>query len=86
MALVLLPLVNAIGDLGPVVQFIFFGSLMFVFTHISSASPFLDNIEGQVYFKKEYLLKKSLLKFQLEMVMYAVFFSLIMTVCISFFR
>lgn len=85
MGVVLLPLFSAIEDLMIIIQFIFFGGLMFVYTHISSASPFMDNIEGQVYFKKQYLLKKSFFKFQFEMVMYAVLFGFIMTLLMHFF-
>ena len=36
-----------------VVRINFFGSLMFVYTHIAAVSPCIDNIEGYVYFKKE---------------------------------
>jgi len=79
MGVVLMPLFSAIYNLSYIIQFIFFVSLMFIYTHLSSASPFMDNIEGQVYFKKDYLIKKSFFKFQFEMVMYAVLFGLIMT-------
>lgn len=79
MAVVLIPIVSALKNFMFIMQFIFFASLMFVYTHISSAAPFMDNIEGQVYFKKEYLLRKAFFKFQLEMVMYSVLFGFIMT-------
>lgn len=79
MAMVLLPILTALQDLPALMIFLFFFLLMFVFTHISSAAPFLDNIEGQVYFKKEYLMKRAFLKFQLEMVIYSFIFSLMMT-------
>ncbi|MBT2582611.1 hypothetical protein [Planococcus sp. ISL-109] len=85
MGIVLLPLVSGIGELALLVQFVFFASLMFIFTHFSSASPFMDNIEGQVYFKKEYLHRKSFWKFQLEMVMYSILFGLLMTISMYFF-
>lgn len=85
MSIVLLPLLSAIENLMVIMQFIFFVSLMFVYTHISSAAPFMDNIEGQVYFKKEYLLKNSFFKFQLEMIMYAILFGLIIILSMHYF-
>lgn len=85
MGVVLLPLFTAIENLIFILQFIFFVTLMFVYTHISSAAPFLDNIEGYVYFKKEYLQKKSILKFQFEMIMYAVLFGFIITLFMQVF-
>lgn len=84
MGLVLLPLFSAIKNLVFITQFIFFVSLIFVYTHISSASPFMDNIEGQVYFKKEYLLKKAFFKFQFEMLIYSALFGFIMTLLLQF--
>lgn len=84
MGVVLLPLLSSIKNLVFITQFTFFCSLIFVYTHISSASPFIDNIEGQIYFKEEYLLKKAFLKFQIEMVIYAVLFGFIMTLLLQF--
>ncbi|HSJ39118.1 MAG TPA: hypothetical protein VK945_13000 [Planococcus sp. (in: firmicutes)] len=85
MGSVLLPLVSGLMELSLLVQFLFFVGLMFIFTHFSSASPFMDNIEGQVYFKKEYLQKKYFWKFQLEMVMYSILFGILMTMFMYFF-
>lgn len=79
MSVVLYPILNTIGDLSFVLKFIFFSSLMFVYTHIAAVSPFMDNIEGLVYFKKNYLTKKFFLKFQLEMLIYSIIFSLLMS-------
>ena len=85
MSIVLLPLVSALADLAISVQFLFFAGLMFIFTHFSSASPFMDNIEGQVYFKKEFLQRKSFWKFQLEMIMYSILFGILMILFMYFF-
>lgn len=79
MSIVLFPLLNVLGELDLVLKFTFFGGLMFVYTHIAATSPFMDNIEGLVYFKKEYLKKKFFLKFQLEMVIYSILFGFLMS-------
>lgn len=84
MSIVLFPLLSFIGDLTFVLSAIFFGSLMFVYTHIAAASPFIDNIEGYVYFKKNYLMKKEFVKFQFEMVLYSILFGLSMAFLTSF--
>lgn len=78
MSVILFPLLNSITDLSFTVKAIFFGSLMFVYTHIAAGSPFIDNIEGYVYFKKDYLMKKYFIKFQVEMVLYSILFGLSM--------
>lgn len=85
MGIVLLPLLSDIKNHTFITQFIFLGSLMFIYTDISSASPFISNIEGQVYFKKEYLVKGFFFKFQFEMLMYSTLFGLIMTLFLHFF-
>ena len=85
MGVVLLPILSALEDLTIIIQFIFFVSLMFIYTHISSAAPAPDNIEGQVHFKNKYLQKNSFIKFQVEMVMYSVLFGLIKTFFMHFF-
>ncbi len=79
MAAVLFPILEAIKDLSTIKLFIFFGLLMFIYTHLAAASPFIDNIEGFVYFKKEYLKKKFFIKFQMEMIIYCVIFGAIMS-------
>ena len=77
MAIVLLPIFSALQQLSHVL--LFFALLLFVYTHLSAASPFMDNIEGQVYVKREFLMKKAFLKFQLEMLIYATIFGALMT-------
>ena len=79
MSLVLLPVVDYLITFSFFQQFIFFSSLMFIFTHIAAVSPFIDNIEGLVYFKKEYIKKGTFIKFQLEMIIYSVIFSIILS-------
>lgn len=84
MAIILFPLLSSIATLSFGMSIIFFSSLMFVYTHIAAASPFIDNIEGYVYFKKDYLMKKYFIKFQLEMVLYSILFGLFMTILMGF--
>lgn len=84
MSIILFPLLSSVAGLSFAVSAVFFGSLMFVYTHIAAVSPFIDNIEGYVYFKKEYLMKKYFLKFQLEMVLYCILFGLSMALLMGF--
>ena len=79
MAVVLFPILGEIKGLSFMLQFLFFASLMFIYTHLAAVSPFIDNIEGFVYFKKEYLKKKFFIKFQIEMIIYSVLFGLFMS-------
>jgi hypothetical protein len=55
----------------------FFSGLMFIYTHLAAVSPFMDNIEGLVYFKEKYLVRKFFLKFQVEMILYSLLFGLL---------
>lgn len=84
MSIVLFPIFDTLINLNIFLLFIFFASLMFVYTHLSSASPFMDNIEGHVYFKKNFLQKKSFIKFQIEMILYSLLFAVLMTTGMSF--
>jgi hypothetical protein len=77
MSLVLFPLLPSIVALPFGLSVAFFSGLMFIYTHLAAVSPFLDNIEGWVYFKEEYLVKKFFLKFQVEMILYSLLFSLL---------
>ncbi|AOM84377.1 hypothetical protein [Salisediminibacterium beveridgei] len=83
MAVILLPLFSAVTDLSFFIAVLFFGGLMFIYTHLSSVSPFIDNIEGQVYFKKSYLRKDYFWKFQYEMLMYSVLFGFLMAAAVT---
>lgn len=84
MAVVLFPVLGVFQGFSLGMNFIFFASLMFVYTHIAAVSPFIDNIEGWVYFKKNYLQKKFFLKFQLEMLIYGILFGLLMSLFIRY--
>ncbi len=76
MSVALYPVLGSLGDLSFALRFAFFAGLMFIFTHISSAAPCADNIEGFVYMKEEFLARSSFLKFQMEMVIYSTLFAL----------
>ena len=84
MAIVLLPLLNAIINFSFIESFVFFAGLMFIYSHLAAASPFIDNIEGQVYFKAKYLVKEYFLKFQFEMIIYSLILTLAMSYLIKF--
>lgn len=77
MSLVLFPLLPSIAAQSFGLNIAFFSGLMFVYTHLAAVSPFMDNIEGLVYFKKSYLAKKSFVKFQAEMVLYSLLFGVL---------
>ena len=79
MAAVLVPILDTILGLDFITQITFFSGLMFVYTHFSAASPFIDNIEGFVYFKNKYLQKKEFLKFQFEMILYSILFGVLLS-------
>jgi hypothetical protein len=79
MAVILLPFLNTILIFSFLEKIIFFSGLMFVYTHFSAVSPFIDNIEGFVYFKNKYLEKKAFLKFQLEMIIYSILFGFLLS-------
>ena len=78
MAAVLLPFLDTILGFDFITKIMFFSVLMFVYTHFAAASPFIDNIEGFVYFKNKYLQKKAFLKFQLEMILYSILFGVLL--------
>ena len=82
MSVLLYPVLGAIRYLPFAAKLFFFAGLMFVYTHFAAASPFMDNIEGCVYFKEKYLQKKYFWKFQGEMVIYSVLFGLLMSLFI----
>jgi len=75
MSLVLYPILPALEELSFGVRFAFLGGLMFIFTHLSSASPGPDNIEGFVYMKERYFSKRAFMKFQGEMLLYSIVFA-----------
>lgn len=75
LSIVLYPILAPLADLDTIFRFLFFFGLMFIYTHLGSAAPCPDNIEGLVYMKKKYLSRLSFLKFQLEMLLYSLIFA-----------
>ncbi|KAB3533581.1 hypothetical protein F8154_10470 [Alkaliphilus pronyensis] len=76
LSLVLYPVLNSLGEMSFSLRFIFFVGLMFIYTHLGSAAPCPDNIEGFVYLRKRYFNINSFYKFQLEMLIYSFLFAL----------
>lgn len=76
MSIVLYPLLGFLGENGYLPRVLFLLGLMFVYTHVGSAAPCPDNIEGMVYLKRKYIDLSLFGKFQLEMVFYSLLFSL----------
>ncbi len=77
MSLVLYPILPFIKELTFGVQFIFMGSLMFVYADFASAIPFSNTIEGIVYLKKQYVERKVFWTIQFEAIMYSLLFGLL---------
>ncbi|MCP1715462.1 hypothetical protein J2T58_001327 [Methanocalculus alkaliphilus] len=75
LSLVLYPILTPLGELDPILRFLFFFGLAFVYTHIGSAAPCPDNIEGLIYMKRKYLSRSGFLKFQSEMLLYSLIFA-----------
>ncbi len=70
MSLVLYPVLGALGDLSLGLQFVFMASLMYVYTDLSAATPFSNNIEGIIYMKG-HIVRRAFWPTQLEAVLYA---------------
>lgn len=77
MSVVLYPILPFLTTLSFWQQFLFMGSLMFVYTDFSCAVPFSNTIEGLVYLKKEFVKKKVFWTIQLEAIIYSVLFGLL---------
>lgn len=77
MSIVLYPILPYLKELSFVMQFIFMGSLMFVYADFASAIPFSNTIEGIVYLKKEFVAKRVFWTIQLEAVLYSIMFGLL---------
>ena len=77
MSLPLYVVFASLSEMGFILRALFLGGLAFVYTHLSSASPSPDNIEGFVYLRERYFQKSAFLKYQLEMVMYTALFALL---------
>lgn len=71
MGLALLPLSNALKDWTTLKKAAFFGSLFFVFTHISASAPSPANLEGIVYMKPEFI-QLGFAKMQVEMILHSI--------------
>ncbi len=75
LSVVLYPILSALGETGYLTRTVFLFGILFVYTHIASAAPCPDNVEGLVYLKREYIDTSMILKFQMEMVLYSVLFA-----------
>ncbi len=76
MAIVLLPLLDAIGDLAFGIRVAFLAGLMFVYADFASAVPFPNTIEGLVYLEEKYVSRDAFLTIQFEAVVYSLLFGL----------
>ena len=76
MAIVLLPLFDAIGNLTYGIRVAFLAGLMFVYADLASAVPFPNTIEGLVYLETEYISHDSFLTIQFEALLYSLLFGL----------
>lgn len=74
MAIVLFPLLPAIGDLSFGVRFAFLAGLMFVYTDLAAATPFANNIEGLVYLKPRFTTRDVFWRIQAEAIVYSLIF------------
>ncbi len=71
MSIVLYPVLGPIGELSFALRLLFMVGLLFIYTHLSSAAPCIDNIEGFIYMKEQYIKKRAFLNFQREMIIYS---------------
>jgi hypothetical protein len=76
MAIVLLPLLGAIGNLTYGIRVAFLAGLMFVYADLASAVPFPNTIEGLVYLEEKYVSRDSFLTIQFEAILYSLMFGL----------
>ena len=83
MALAFMPFSGVLAEFGFLKTASLSAAFVFVFTHLASASPFIDNIEGFVYFKSKYFKTKAFLKFQTEMIFYSILFGLFIALSIK---
>lgn len=76
MGLVLLPLHNVLREWPFSKKFLFFSTLLFVLTHLSSSAPSPANIEGLVYMKPEFI-QLGFIRMQPEMILHSIIAGLI---------
>lgn len=74
MSVVLYPVLGAIGDLPYGLRLAFLAGLMFVYTDLAAATPFVNNIEGLVYLRPELTQRAVFWTIQSEAVVYALLF------------
>lgn len=74
--LVMLPLHSYLKEWSTLKIFLFFSSLLFVLTHLSSAAPSPANIEGLIYMRPEFI-HLGFLIMQPEMILYSIVAGLI---------
>lgn len=70
MAVVLFPVLGALGDLGPWSQFLFLAGLTYIYTALASGAPFSHTIEGILYMKPHFV-RRAFWPTQIEAVLYA---------------
>lgn len=70
MSIVLYPILGALGDLGPGLQFLFLAGLMYVYTDLAAGPPFSNTIEGILYMKPHFI-KKAFWPTHIEVLLYA---------------
>ncbi len=75
MSLVLYPVLGALGELGPGLQFVFMAGLMYVYTDLAAATPFSNTIEGILYMKP-HIIRRAFWPTQLEALIYALLMGL----------
>ncbi|HED23782.1 MAG TPA: hypothetical protein ENN91_01495 [Firmicutes bacterium] len=76
LSVVLYPVLGFLGEISFGLRFLFFFGLMFGYTHLASAAPCSDNIEGLIYLKERYINRSIFLKFHYEMIIYSVVLAL----------
>lgn len=74
LSIVILPILNILGEVSLLMRVLFLSTLMFVYTDAASATPFPHNIEGLVYIKSKYFSVKSVKKLYLETLIYSCLF------------
>lgn len=77
MSVVLYPILPFLQTFSFWQQFLFMGSLVFIYADLSSAVPFSNTIEGLVYLKKEYVEKRVFWTIQFEAILYSLLFGLL---------
>ncbi len=76
LSFVLYPILPLLSDISIIHRAAYLFGMMFIYTHIASAAPCPDNIEGFVYLRRQYFKKSSFVKFQTEMALYSLLFSI----------